>query len=87
MAAGDVNAHSSQGDPRCRDQRVTAFWLEDSYEHGLEIGNDGRSTQNRTREDHKGESIVNYRLANRQIMRWTVVTDCHATESDHEVIE
>jgi len=56
-------------------------------ENGLEIGNDGRPTHHRTREDQEGESVIDLTLANRPIVRWTKLADDHATGSDHEVIE
>jgi len=87
VLAGDFNAHSSRWDPRCRAQRNAAFWEGVIDENGPEIGNDGRSTHYWTREDHQGESVIDLTLANRPIMRWTILADDHATGSDHEVIE
>ena len=56
-------------------------------ENGLEIGNDGRHTYHWTREDQEGESVIDLTLANRPILRGTILADDHATGSDHEVIE
>jgi len=56
-------------------------------ENGLKIGNDGRPTHHWTREDEEGESFIDLTLANRPIVRCTILADDHATGSDHEVIE
>ena len=56
-------------------------------ENGLEIGNDGRPTHHWTREDQEGESVIDLTLANRPIVKWTILADDHATGSDHEVIK
>jgi len=87
VLVGDFNAHSSQWDPRCRTQRNAAFWEEVIDENGLEIGNDGRSTHYWTREDQEGESVIDLTLANRPIMKWTILADDHAPRSDYKVIE
>ena len=55
-------------------------------ENGLEIGNDGRSTHYWTREDHKGESVIDLTLANRLIRRWTIMADDQSTGSDYDDI-
>jgi len=64
VSAGDFNAHSSRWDPRCRAQRNAASWEVVIDEYGLEIGNDGRSTNYWTGEDHEGESVIYLTLAN-----------------------
>jgi len=87
VLAGNFNAHSSRWDPRCRAQRNASFWEGVIDENGLKIGNDGRSTHYWTREDHEGELVIDLTLANRPIMRWTILADDHATGSDHEVVE
>ena len=56
-------------------------------ENGQEIGNDGQSTHLLTREDHKGESVIDLTLCNRPINNWAINMGEHATRSDHEVIE
>ena len=38
-------------------------------------------------EDQKGESVIDLVLANRPIVKWTILANDHATGSDHEVIE
>jgi len=85
--AGNFSANSSQWDPRCRAQRNPAFWEGVMDKDGLEIGYDGHSTHYCTREDHKGEAVIDLTLAHRLIMKWTLQADDHATGSDHEVIE
>jgi hypothetical protein len=87
VLAGDFNAHSKRWDPRCQVQRDAAFWEDVIDENGLEIGNDGRPTHHWTREDQEGESVIDLALANRPIVKWTILVDDHATGSDHEVIE
>jgi hypothetical protein len=87
VLAGDFNAHSKRWDPRCQVQRDAAFWEDVIDENGLEIGNDGRPTHHWTREDQEGESVIDLTLANRPIVKWTILADDHATGSDHEVIE
>jgi len=56
-------------------------------ENELEVGNDGRPTHYWTREDHKGESVIDLTLANQPITKWFILANDHATGSDHEVIE
>ena len=68
-------------------QRDAAFWEGVIDKNGLEIGNDGRPTQNSTREDQEDDSVIDVTLANRPIVTWTILADDHATGSDHEVIE
>ena len=34
----------------------------------------------------EGESVIDLTLANRPIIKWTILADNHATGSDHEVI-
>jgi len=87
VLAGDFNAHSRRWDPRCRGLRNVAFWEEMIDENELEIGNDGQSTHNWTREGHEGKSVIDLTLANRPITKWSTLADDHATGSDHEVIE
>jgi len=40
-----------------------------------------------TIENREGESVVDLELANRPIVRWTILADDHTTGSDHEVKE
>jgi hypothetical protein len=87
VLAGDFNAHRSRLDPRCSAPRDAAFWEGVIDENALEIGNAGRPTHFWTREDHEGESVIDLTLANRPIMKWSILADDHATRSDHEVIE
>ena len=68
-------------------QRDAAFWEDVIDEIGLEIGNDGRPSHHWTREDQDGESVIDLTLANRPIVKWTILADDHATGFDHEVIE
>jgi hypothetical protein len=56
-------------------------------ENGLEIGKDGRPTHHWARQDEEGESVIDLRLANRPIVKWTIPANDHGTGSDHEVIE
>jgi len=37
--------------------------------------------------DHEGKSVIDLTLANRVIMKWTILADDHPTGSHHEVIE
>jgi len=53
----------------------------------LEIGDDGRPTHHRTREDKEGKSVIDLMLANRPIVQWNILADDHAAGSNHEVIE
>jgi len=55
--------------------------------NGLEIGNDGRPTHVWIREDQEGKSVIDLTLANRPIVRLTILADDHATGSDREVME
>jgi len=55
-------------------------------ENRLEIGNDGRSAHNWTRENHASQFVIDLELANRPITKWSKLADDHATGSDHEVI-
>jgi len=87
VLGGDFNAHSKRWDPRCQVQRDVTFWESVIDENGLEIRNDGRPTHHWTREDQEGESVIDLALANRPIVRWTILADDHATGSDHEAIE
>jgi len=87
VLVGDCNAHSSRWDPRGCAQRDAAFCEGVIDQNGLEIENDVRPTCFWTREDHEGESVIDLTLANRPIMKWCILTDDHATGSDHEVIE
>ena len=87
VLAGDFNAQSKRWDPRCQVQRDAVFWEDVIDENGLEIGNDGRPTDHWTREDQEGESVIDLTLANRPIIKWTILADDHATGSEHEVIE
>jgi len=68
-------------------QRDATFWEGVIDENGREIGNDGRPTLHWTREDQDGESVIDLTLANRPIVRWTIVADDHSTGFDHEVLE
>jgi len=68
-------------------RRDATVWEVVIDENGPEIGNDGRPTHHCTREDLEGESVNDLTLANRPIVRWTILADDHATGSDHEVIE
>ena len=68
-------------------QRDAAFWEDVIDKNGLEIGNDGRPTHHWTREEQEDKSVINLTLANRTIVKWTILADDHATSSDHEVIE
>jgi len=72
--------------PRCEVQRDGAVWEGMIDENGLQIGNDGRPTNHWPREDQEGESVTDLTLANRAIVKWTILADDHATGSDHEVI-
>jgi len=85
--AGDFNAHSGWWDPRCRLQRNATSWETLIDENGLEVGNDGQCTHYWTREDYKGESVIDLTLANRLITNWFILADDHATGSDQDVIE
>jgi len=87
VLAGEINAHSSWWDPRCRMQRNTALREEVIKENGLEVGIDGQRTHYRTRVHHEGESIIDLTLANRLIMKWFLLADNHATRCVQEVIE
>jgi hypothetical protein len=87
VLAGNFNDHSSQWYPRCSAQRDTALWEVVIDENGLEIGNDGRPTHFWTRADHEGESVIDLTLANRPIMKWSILADVHATGSDHDINE
>jgi len=87
VVAGDFNSHSKRWDPRCQVQRDVAFWEDVIDENGLEIGNDSRPTDHCTREDQEGESVTDLTLANRPIVKWTILADDHPTGSDSEVIE
>jgi hypothetical protein len=87
VLAGDFNPHSKRWDPRCQVQRDAVFWECVIDENGLEIRNHGRPTHHWTREDQEGESVIDLTLANRPIVKWTILADDHATGSDHEVIE
>jgi len=68
-------------------QRDAAVWEDVIDENGLEIGNDGRPTHHGTREDREGELVIDLTLANRAIVKWTILAYDHASGSDHEVIE
>ena len=68
-------------------QGAAAFWEGVSEEKRLEIGNDGWPTHQWTREAQDGESVIDLMLANRPIVKWTIMTDDHTTGSDHEVIQ
>ena len=87
VLAGDFNAHSKRWDARCQVQRDAAFWEDVIDENGLEIGNGGRPTHHWTREDQEGKSVIDLTLANRPIVKWTILADDHVTGSDHEVVE
>jgi len=87
VRAGDFNAHSKRWDPRCQVQKDATFWEGVIDENGLENVNDVRPSRHWTREDQGGESVINLTLANRPIVRWTILADDHAAGSDHEVIE
>jgi len=87
VLAGDFNAHSKRRDPRCQVQQNAGFWEDVIDENRLEIGNDGRPTHHWTRKDQEGESVIDLTLANRRIVKWTILADDHATGSDHELIE
>jgi len=87
VLAGDFNAHSKRWDLRCLEQRDATFWEGVIDENGLEIGNDGRPTHHWTREAQEGKSDIDLTLANRSIVSWTILSDDHATGSDHVAIE
>ena len=87
VLAGDFTAHSKRWDPRWQVQQDASFWEDVIDENGLQIGNDGRPTDHWTREDQEGKSVIDLTLANRPIVKCTIVADDHATGSDHEVIE
>ena len=56
------------------------------HENGLEIGNDDSPTHHWAREDQESESVIDRTLANRPIVKWTILADDHATGSDQEVV-
>jgi hypothetical protein len=85
--AGDFNSHSTRWNPRWEVQRDGSFWEGVIDENGLEIGKEGKLSHHWTREDLEGESVIDLTLANRPIVRWTILADDYATGSDHEVIE
>jgi len=87
VLAGDFNAHSKRWEPRSHVQRDATFWDCVIDENGLEIGNDGRPTDHWTREYQEGKSVINLMLANRQMVRLTILANDHATRSNHEVME
>ena len=87
ILTGDFNAHSKRWDRRCQVLRNAAFWEDVIDQNGLEIRNNGRPTHHWTREGQEGESVIDLMLANRPIVKWTILADDHATGSDHEVIE
>ena len=68
-------------------QRDAAFWEAVIDDNGLQTGNDGRPTHHWTSEDQEGKLVIDLTLANRPIVKWTILADNHATGSDHEVIE
>jgi len=68
-------------------QRNSALWEDVIDENGLEIGNDGRPTDNWTRQDQEGESVIDLTLGNRPIVMWTILANDHGFGSDHEIIE
>jgi len=68
-------------------QRNAAIWEEVIDVNGLEVGNDRQSTHYWTREDHEGESVIDLTLGNGPIKKWLILSDDHATGSDHEVSE
>ena len=68
-------------------QRDTSLWEAVTDENGLEIGNDGRPTHHWTREDLECKLVIDLMLANRPIVKWTILADDHASGSDHDVIE
>jgi len=68
-------------------QQDAAFWEDMIDENGLEIGNDGRPTHHWTREDQNSESVIDLTLANRPLVKCTILADDQATGSDHQVIE
>jgi hypothetical protein len=63
-------------------QQNAALWEGDIDENGLEIGNDSRTTEHWIREDQEGELVVDLTLANRPIVKWTILANDHATGSD-----
>jgi len=87
VLAGDLSPQSKQWDPRCEVQRDAVFWDSVIDENGLEIGHHGRPTNHWTIEDLESESVIDLTLANRPIVKWTILADNHATGSDHVVIE
>jgi len=56
-------------------------------ENRLEIGNDGRPTHYWARGNKEDQSVIDLTLANRPIVKWSILANDHATGSDHEVIE
>jgi hypothetical protein len=68
-------------------QRNATFWEGVIDKNGLEIVNDGRPTHHWAREDQEGESVIYQTLANRPIVRWTILAEDHAMGTDHEVIQ
>jgi len=87
VLAGDINAYSKRWNPSCRVQLDAAFWEGVINLNGPEIGNDGRPNHHWTTEDQEGDSVIDLKLPNRPIVRWTLLTDDHATGSDHVVLE
>jgi hypothetical protein len=84
---GDINAHSQRWHPRCTERRQVAYREQIIDRHGLEIGNDDRPTQYRTRNKCKPGSIIAQTLGIKPCGRWTIFDGNHATWSDHEIIQ
>jgi hypothetical protein len=61
-------------------------WEKAIVKNGLDVRNDGQPTHYWTREDHEGESVINWTLAKGPIMEWFILACDHAPRSDHEVI-
>jgi len=57
------------------------------HENGPKIANDGRFMHCWTGEDNNGESVIDLRLANRPIMKCTILADENIPGSDQEVVE
>jgi hypothetical protein len=64
-----------------------AFYTDVIDDNGLEIGNDGSSTDHWTGGDYRGELVIHLTLANRPIPKCYVKADHHPTEPNDEVRE
>ena len=87
VLVGNFPTHNIWWDLRCRVQRNDTFWEDVVDENGLEVGNYAQPTHYWTREDHKGESVIDLTLAYRPITKRFILADDHATGSDNNVIK